>query len=91
MVIGDRIGDDIQWGDIAQQAGKAAATTLITQLGPNGQPQTISVPVKNDGIPAPLLYIGAGIAGLVAFKMLTKGSRRSLVSNPRRRRRRRRR
>lgn len=85
------VGDDssIDWSGIAKNAAQGAATAVITRIGANGQPQQVVVPVKDDGIPKPLLYIGAGVLGLVLVKMLMKPAR-ATVANPSRRRRRRR-
>jgi len=79
------VGDDIDWSGIAKGAAQGAATAVITRINAQGQPEQVVVPVKEDGIPKPLLFIGAGILGLVLIKMLT-GSKRATVANPSRRR-----
>ena len=66
------------------------AFDIITKIGADGRPQQVVVPVKDDGIPKPLLYIGAGVLGLVLIKMVMGKPPRAAVANPSRRRRRRR-
>jgi hypothetical protein len=95
MVVGHGIGADadIDWSGIAKGAAQGAATAIITRIGANGQPEQVVVPVKEEGIPKPILYIGGGILALVLVKMLTgkRGGARPALANPSRRRRRRRR
>lgn len=88
---GHGIGDDagIDWSGIAKNAAQGAATAIITKIGADGQPHQVVVPVKDDGIPKPLLYIGGGVLALVLAKMLLKPAGRAAVANPSRRRRRR--
>lgn len=78
-------GTTSSWGDIAKGLVQTAVPALVKQIGPNGQVTMVPAPASSSGIPTPIIIIGAGVLGLVLWKMMSKKSRPA-VSNPRRRR-----
>ncbi len=82
-------GTSSSWADIAKGLVQTAVPALVKQIGPGGQ-VVMAPPPASSGIPTPIIIIGAGVLGLVLWKMMSKKSRPA-VSNPRRRRRSRRR